>query len=186
MALNQYGISPQRTDTSDSTVNFLQSMNNLLSSGGAQAVGKGQADYGTGISDFAPAETYWQNILSGNKSEMESAIAPEKNDILSQYRARRKQIAATGSRSGGTNEATATSEYSQAGDIAALLQKLRPQAAKESSDIAGKIAQLGLSESGVGLESSTAALQGALAERGQDITKRGQNFNLFDTLIGLL
>jgi hypothetical protein len=140
---------------------------------GSANFGVGQAYLNEGMRDFSGPMEYFSQILSGNKSQMESAIAPEKNDILSQYRAKRKQLAASGSRSGGTNEAVAQSEFSQAGDVASLLQKLRPQAAAGESDIAGKIAQLGLSESEIGSQQWLASLQAAVGIRGQDFSLAG-------------
>lgn len=140
-----------------------------LTNRGNESFDSGQQAYQKGIQDFGPALDYWNSILSGNKAEMESSIAPEKNDILSQYRAKRKQLAATGSRSGGTNESVAQSEFSQAGDVASLLQKLRPQAAKESSGIAGQITEAGLKESDMGMQALAQMLQAGVAERGQTI-----------------
>ena len=148
-------------------------LNNL----GSTTSNFGESQYGQGIQDFGPALEYWDSIMSGDKSKMESAIAPEKSDILSQYRAKRKQLAATGSRSGGTNEAVAQSEFSQAGDVASLLQKLRPQAAKESSDIAGKIGQLGLQQEQLGNDQMFAALNAIMQGRGQDMQFAGGLIN---------
>jgi hypothetical protein len=141
-----------------------------LNQAGTNALGTGQASLNKGLSDFGPALDYWNKILSGNSAEMQNAIAPEKDNILASYRAKRKQLAATGSRSGGTNEATAQSEYSQAGDVAGLLQKLRPEAAKATSDIAGKEAQLGLGESEMGMSALSQLMQGGVAERGQTLS----------------
>jgi hypothetical protein len=184
--VDQYGIATPPGTGGNTMTNFLQSLQGVLSNQGQSVTQSGQQIFGQGVQDFAPAQSYWNSILSGNKSEMESAIAPEKADILSQYRARRKQLAATGARSGGTNEATAESEYSQAGEIAKLLQQLRPQAAKESAGIAGEKAKLGLAESGFGLESTSAGLNAALAQRGQNVQQQGQEFGLTETLLSAL
>jgi hypothetical protein len=181
---NSYGITDPPATGGNSATNFLQSLEGVLSNQGQGTFGQGQANYSAGVQDFAPAQDYWQSILSGNKAEMESAIAPEKSDILSQYRARRKQLAATGARSGGTNEATAQSEYSQAGDVAKLLQRLRPQAAEESAGIAGELAKLGLGETAAGAGETQTALNAALAQRGQNIQQQGMEFGLANTLIG--
>jgi hypothetical protein len=170
----------------NSMTNFLQSVEGALTQGGQASFGTGQQAFRSGINDFGPALNYWNEILSGNKSQMESAIAPEKSDILSQYRARRRQLAQTGSRSGGTNEATAQSEYSQAGDVAGLLQKLRPQAADKSAEIAGKIANLGLGESNLGLSAINDAISAALSQRGQNVQQQGQEFGLTESLISAL
>jgi hypothetical protein len=155
--------------TSNNTPNLSQAKDQLTNAGN-DLLTAGQGAYQQGLSDFGPALDYWNSILSGNKAQMENAIAPEKDDILSQYRAKRKQLAATGSRSGGTNESVAQSEFSQAGDVASLLQKLRPQAAKESSDIAGKIGSMGLQESDMGMQALAQMLQAGVTERGQTIS----------------
>jgi len=158
---------------------YMQSM-------GSANSGVGQAYLSEGMRDFSGPMEYFNQILSGNKSQMESAIAPEKNDILSQYRAKRKQLAASGSRSGGTNEAVAQSEFSQAGDVASLLQKLRPQAAAGDSEIAGKIAQLGLSESEMGSQQWMAALQAATNLSQQAVEKRGQDIGMVTSLANMM
>ena len=147
--------------TADELTQFLQGM-------GSNNYNFGQTYFSEGMRDFSGPMEYFSQILSGNKSQMESAIAPEKSDILSQYRAKRKHLAASCSLSCGTNEAVAQSEFSQAGDVASLLQKLRPQAAAGETDIASKIAQLGLSESEMGSQQWMAALQAAVTQRGQD------------------
>lgn len=159
----------QPTTGQGSLTNYLQSMTNLLGTQGQQTFTTGQQQYQQGLQDFGPSMDYWQKILSGNKAEMESAIAPEKEGILDRYRAARKKIAQTQARGGGTNEAVAQSEFAQAGDIAGLLQKLRPQAAAASAQEASQIAGLGLSESGLGLQQTFAALDAILTQRGQNI-----------------
>ena len=165
---------------------FLQSSENNLTNIGGGAFSGGQSTYQAGLNDFGPSQQYWNDILSGNKVSMESAIAPEKSDILSQYRARRKQLAQQGGRGGGTNEAVASSEFAQAGDVAGLLQKLRPQAAKESGGIAAQIANLGLGESGLGAQELNTAIQSALSQSQQDVEKRGQNMAFFSNLVSAL
>ena len=165
--------------TADELTQYLQGM-------GSANFGVGQAYLNEGMRDFSGPMEYFNQILSGNKSQMESAIAPEKNDILSQYRAKRKQLAASGSRSGGTNEAVAQSEFSQAGDVASLLQKLRPQAAAGESEIAGKIAQLGLSESEMGSQQWMAALQAATNLSQQAVEKRGQDIGMVTSLANMM
>ena len=184
--LASYGIAAPPSSGGNSMTNFLQSVEGALSTGGQATFGQGQQQYGQGIQDFGPALNYWNDILSGDKSKMEQAIAPEKSDILSQYRARRRNMAQLSSRSGGTNEAIASSEFAEAGDVSSLLQKLRPQAAKESSAIAGEIAKLGLGESQMGLSAINDAISAALSQRGQNVQQQGQEFGLAETLINAL
>ena len=183
--LASYGIAAPPT-TGNSMTAFLQSGEGALSKGGQATFGQGQQEFGQGIQDFGPALNYWNDILSGDKSKMEQAIAPEKEDILSQYRARRRNMAKLSSRSGGTNEAMASSEFSEAGDVSSLLQKLRPQAAKESSAIAGEIAKLGLGESQMGLSAINDSISAALSQRGQNVQQQGQEFGLAESLITAL
>jgi hypothetical protein len=156
-----------------------------LSGMGGAPYAEGQDTFKQGLADFGPSMKYFQDILSGNKSEMEAATGAEKSDILSQYRARRRQLA-RGQRGGGTNEAVASSEFEQAGDVAKLIQGLRPQAAKGSADIAGQVAGMGLKESELGQQSMFNALSAYLTERGQDVTVRGQNVNLAENLMTAL
>jgi hypothetical protein len=190
-SINSYGLvdtpvfQSGNNGQNDSMTATLASLNNLLQNRGAATANAGQATLAQGLEDFGPAKDYWSKILSGDQAEMESAIAPEKSDILSQYRARRRQMARTGSRSGGTNEATASAGYSQAGDIAGLLQKLRPQAAKATSDIASQESQFGLAESQQGNDQMLAALQSLSTERSQDIEQQGQAYQLGESFIGL-
>lgn len=165
---------------------FLQSLQNSLTASGEQAFGTGQAAFSEGLQDFAPAQAYWSDILSGNRSEMESAIAPEKASILDQYRARRRSRAQLGSRSGGTNEAETQSGYAQAGDIAALLQKLRPQAAQGTADVASSIAGLGVQESQIGNEQIFNALQAAISQRGQNLGQQATTLGFAGNLISAL
>jgi hypothetical protein len=178
--------SPLATEpvTGNSLTQYLRSMTNLFGTQGEQTFSSGQQQYQAGLQDFGPSMQYWQNILSGNKAEMESAIAPEKEGILERYRAARKKISQTGARGGGTNEAVAQSEFSQAGDTAKLLQQLRPQAAQQSAQIASQVANLGLNESNLGLTSLTAALQGILSERGQDINQQTSNLQMLSAGLG--
>lgn len=180
-----YGLNPEPIN-GDTLTKYLRSITNTLGSQGEQTFGTGQGVFGQGIKDFGPSMNYFNEILSGNKAQMESAVAPEKADILSQYRARRRNIAQQGARGGGTNEAVAASEFGEAGDVAKLLQRLRPEAAKESSDIAGKISQLGLSESQLGSEQMFAALSGLLQRRGQNIQEEALNYGLAENLISAL
>jgi hypothetical protein len=77
----------------------------------------------------------------------------------------------------------AQSEFSQAGDVASLLQKLRPQAAEGASQVAGKVLQAGVEESQIGSAQLFQALQGILSERGQDVNQ--QISNLGDLTAGL-
>jgi hypothetical protein len=175
MSTNAFSLAPEPI-SGDSLTQYLRSMTNSLGAAGSQTFGQGQNILAQGLQGLKAPMSYYSDILSGNKAEMESAIAPEKSDILSQYRARRKQLAA-GQRGGGTNEAVAESEFKQAGDVAALLQKLRPQAAAGEAQIAREVAGLGIQESHMGDEQLFQALGGLLARRGQNVSQDMSNWS---------
>jgi len=139
---------------------------NMLSQSGTESKAAGGATFATGMAAEGAPLKYYQDLLSGDRSRMESAIAPEKSEILAQYRARRRQLA-RGQRGGGTNEAVAESGFAQSGDIAGLLAKLRPEAAKGSAEIAGQMAGMGLQQQQIGSNELMAALSATVQERGQ-------------------
>jgi hypothetical protein len=191
-------LAPEGLDRGqDSLTQFLRSMTNLLGQQGQQTFAQGQKTAGTGegvlksslpalrqsLQGLASPEQYYQNILSGDKAAMEQAVAPETSSILDQYRGKRAQMAKLGPRGGGTAEAVAGSQFGQAGDVAKVLQTARPQAAQGAQQVAGQraqtggaiagvgaqLGQLGLGESGQGMQQLAQTLQGLLARRGQDM-----------------
>jgi hypothetical protein len=175
----------------------LASITNFLPNQGLQQEQFGQGVIGAGLSAdqaalgaFSAPLAYYSKILGGNAAEMESAVAPERKSILDQYRAARKKTAALSPRSGGTNEATAASDYSQAGDVAALLQKLRPQAAAGETaaaqgiaGVAANEAEIGVKEQALGQANIFQTLQSLLTQRGQNVSK--DISNLGDLTSGL-
>ena len=167
-------LAPEQTTGQDSLTTYLRSLTNSLGTSGSNVFTQGQGTVQAGVAGLQWPMNYYSSILSGNKAEMESAIAPEKSDILSQYRARRRQLA-KGQRGGGTNEAVASSEFAEAGDISALLQKLRPQAAAGEAQVAGQVAGLGIEESRLGNEQLFQALAGLLSRRGQNTSTDNAN-----------
>lgn len=200
-------LAPEGIDKSqDSLTQYLRSLTNMLGAEGKTAYGAGQKTLGAGenitasslpvlrqaAAGLAGPEQYYNRLLSGDKAEMEAAVAPETSSILDQYRGKRSQMAKLGPRSGGTNEALAGSQFAQAGDVARTLQGVRPKAAEGAAGIAGAkagigkdiagvgegLAGLGLSESGLGIGQLTSALQGLLSRRGQNLDERGQNMEM--------
>jgi len=191
------GLAPEGIDSSqDSLTQYMRSLTNMLGQQGQATFGQGQQGYGAGqktlegaiptlkqsLQGLAAPEQYYQNLLSGDKAAMESAVAPETSSILDQYRGKRSQMAKLGPRGGGTNEAIAGSQFGQAGDVAKVLQTVRPQAAqgaqgvsqaratigKGIADVGATQGELGLKESGQGLQQLSDALQGLLQRRGQN------------------
>jgi hypothetical protein len=175
---SQYGSLAPEPIENDTLTKFLNSITNMGAQQGSDVFSAGQGAYQKGMQGFDPAMQYWQSILSGNKSEMESAVAPEKESIMDRYRATKKGLAKRGSRSGGTNEAVASAGFSEAGDIGRMFQTLRPQAAKESAGLADSYAKLGLAEQGIGLQEFMGVMQGLLQRRGQNIGQETANLGM--------
>ena len=211
---NTTGFAGEGLDKSqDSLTQALRSLTNLLGAGGPKDIAEGRNATRTGqnilasglpvqrqaLAGLASPEQYYQRLLSGDKAEMEAAVAPETTSILDQYRGKRKQMAGLGSRSGGTNEAVAGSNFGQAADVAKVLQSARPQAAQGAQQVAGaqagigqgisgtgaQLGQLGLSESSQGLQQLQAALQGLLQRREQNMGI-GSTGNKFQQYAGVL
>ncbi len=208
------GLAPEGINKSqDSLTQYLRSLTNMLGGGGKADVaeGRGTARTGEGVlkaglpamsqalQGLAAPEQYYRSLLGGDKAAMESAVAPETSSILDQYRGKRSQMAKLGPRSGGTGEAIAGSQFGQIGDVSKVLQSVRPQAAKGATDVAGaragigqgigqmgaQLAQLGLGESGQGLQQLLGALQGLMQRREQDmgIGSTGSKFQQYGSVL---
>lgn len=117
------------------------------------ALPTGENLFSEGSSTLSQPLAYWQNLLSGNRSSMLAATAPENNAALSSEDAARRQLAATGTARGGG----IAGQNVQAGDqtraaIQNNLFKQRGEAAKNVAQIgetqlSDAINQLGLGES---------------------------------------
>jgi len=179
MSTQAFSLAPEPI-SGDSLTQYLRSLTDSLGSSGGSTFQAGQNIFQQGVQSFAAPLQYYQDILSGDKSKMEAATATEKSDILSQYRARRRQQA-SGPRGGGTNAAVASSEYAEAGDVAGLLGKLRPQAAAGEAGIASEIAGLGAKESALGNEQLFQALSGLMSRRGQNVSQDQSNLGFLSS-----
>jgi hypothetical protein len=74
---------------------------------------------------------YWSSILSGNRGQMTSAMAPEASRIGEGYRAAGQASAALNPRGGPSTNFLAEQPYQQQRDISTLFQQARPQAAQQ-------------------------------------------------------
>jgi hypothetical protein len=162
----------------DSLTQMLRSMSNLTATKGKEALGAGMSDYGKGLSLFDQPEKFWSTLLSGNRDAIADQMAPEASTIVSQYDAGRKAVSEFGARGGGKNSTLAELPTKQAGDIGKLMQGLRPEAAKQLSNIAQVLASLGLSQEQIGTALFSQTIQNLLGRRGQNIAESGQNKEL--------
>lgn len=97
-----------------------------------------------------PVIDYWSRLLSGNRGEMTSVLAPELNQIADNYRAAQMASANLTPRGGGRASLMQALPFQQARDVSTLLQTLRPQAAQglgqtvgQLGGLAGQIGSLG-------------------------------------------
>jgi hypothetical protein len=102
-----------------------------------------------------PAD-YYGGILSGNRANMMSAMAPEITTINNQANQARHQLATMGPMGGGRASAMAQLPMQTAGQIGTMFQQARPQAAQGLLNVGNAQGNLG------GLQGSIAAQQGAL------------------------
>ena len=93
---------------------------------------------------------YFSKLLSGDRQEMLQVVAPEVNAIRGQGATGRRALSQFAPRGGGTTSALAEEPFRESGAITDLLNKVRPEAAKGLTDIAGILGRLGTSEMDLG------------------------------------
>lgn len=131
----------------------------------------------TGLGDLSTSDDYWKKLLSGDRTTMAQAVAPEQNAVQTQSDAGRADAARTGTaRTGGTAGATQTAHDATMAKVDNLLFSARPTAATQVADIGKSEAGIGLGEAGVGQSELNNALGfGNLAERSaSDLTSNAR------------
>lgn len=123
----------------------------------------GTATTKAGTDAMSSSLGYWQKLMSGNRTTMQQAVAPETNATLSGADAQKRQLAATGTaRGGGVAGVEQQQKDATMAKVDNLLFGARPEAAKESSKIGGDLARVGTSQTSnainaLGLGEETAA-----------------------------
>ena len=87
--------------------------------------------YDMGLPATQQPMNYWSSILSGDRSKMTSALAPEINRIGEGYQAASQASAALNPRGGPTPDFLANAPYQQQRDVSTLMQQARPGAATQ-------------------------------------------------------
>lgn len=108
-------------------------------------------------------QKFWQGILGGG-TEAQAAIAPEKNQILSQFDTGKRAIAEKGARGGGTTAASGEAEFGAAGQLMNLLFGARTEAGNQLKDVASILGSLG-TQGGAQASSSASNILGYSANR---------------------
>jgi hypothetical protein len=122
----------------------------------AQSTAKtGASTTAQGVSDIGSASGYFKKLLSGDRSQMLQAEAPEIASVQSQSDAQKRQLATSGTARGGgvagTNQQRASDTMAK---VDQLLFGVRPGAASE-------VGKLGQATAGIGLGETNAALGAA-------------------------
>jgi hypothetical protein len=105
----------------------------------------GEKAFNTGQRDLGKSTDYWSKLIGGDKKELASAIEPERSTMGKAFEAGRKSIAEFGPRGGGTSAAIAESKFQEAGELGKMVSA-------KKTDAAGKMAEVGMSESKLGAD----------------------------------
>jgi hypothetical protein len=176
----------------NSLTQFLRSLTNFMGTTGESTFGTGsnilQAGLGitkAGLQTISGDPlTYWTRLLSGDQQAITEAMAPEAAAISSQYGAAERSASML-PRGGFRSATLAELPFQKATAIGNEALKLRPEAAKQVTEI-GKllsafgisVGDLGLGEQGIGQGLLGQTLQGLLARRGQNIQETGNVMNM--------
>src|SRR5947208_1730502 len=95
----------------------------------------GVSDLRGGRLGLGESAKYYEGILSGDRQKALETVAPEAGSILSAYDTAKRAASEFSPRGGGRNAALQELPYRESGDITSLLQKVRPEAAKELTAI---------------------------------------------------
>lgn len=119
-----------------------------------------------GRTSVAAPQQYWQRILSGDRGEMTSAIAPEIADINDRYDRTFQSTRELYPRGGGTTAQASSLPFEKARAITSLYQALRPDAAKNLATLGTNQTSLGsgLLNNSTGVGSSILGYEGGRRE----------------------
>lgn len=150
---------------------------------GTDLTGKGATDVTRGQQDTEKASRYYSDILSGDSSKILQAVAPEINTIGKQTDQAKSTIARSGDRTGGTSskfQDLVTSVPAAAGNVVA---NARQGAAGGVQQTGAQFTNAGLSETGLGLNSLSAAEGTASDLRSGAITSRQVSQKIHDEAV---
>jgi hypothetical protein len=114
-----------------------------------------QSTLPTATSGLESSLSFFQTLLSGNRNAIAAEVAPDVENIETQYDTAQKANAEFAPRGGGATAAQEESRFQEAASIAPLFTQARETGATGAASVSDMIAQLGLGE--LGVSSSTAA-----------------------------
>jgi hypothetical protein len=167
------GGSSYKTDRSMELAGF-KDLSNIFNYGmqqGGQAIGAGQQNLGA-------AGNYYQQLLSGNRSAVSAAVAPETNAIRSATDASKRQIATSGSaRGGGVNSTNQQVNDKSTAAVDNAIFAARPAAAQGATQVGGT--ELNAGTNLIGEAANSGANLTDLAEKA-----RGQDYKINQDMVG--
>jgi hypothetical protein len=159
---------------------------------GTTTTGQGIADLQASKLPLNQSTAYWSSLLSGNRSTLEQAVAPEAGAVRSSADAAARQAAAMGTaRGGGVNAASQQREDETRARIDQYIFGVRPTAASQLAANAGEAAKIGAAEGALGTSILSEALGfgelGYSAEAtmaGQASSARASDFAINQQIVG--
>lgn len=155
------------------------SMASLAGGTGVNTINAGGTQTGAGEGDLNTVSSYFKNLLSGNPSQVNAAVAPQVDAIHSQFSQIKNMFQTNQQRGGGTTSTLASLPTKEQGQIEGLTQSAETSAAGQLGQIGGQEAQIGLGEEGVGANLINAAT-------GSATQLQGQEFSLMGNVLGAL
>jgi hypothetical protein len=145
------GSSSAKTDRGQQLAGqgMLQNVYNFALPNAEAGAKTGQQTTAAGLSGLDQAKAYWQKLLSGNRTSMTQAVAPEANAARAESDATARQTSTMGTaRGGGTGAGGQERDTELMAKVDNLLFGVRPAAAGQVADVSGKEAGIGLGQSG--------------------------------------
>lgn len=176
------GVAP----TQDSGTQFFRTLANRTAQQGVGNEDKGAAGIDSAEGNLQKVLDYYQRLLSGDRSEVESAIGPEVDQISTQFDNIRKMLSQNGARGGGTASTLATLPQQQTAQVSDLINKSRRGAAEGLSKASGQQADIAKFLSTLGAGQLDSATQEELAKLGINLGERGQNTSMFNNAVSAL
>lgn len=171
----------------------MRSIQNWLSTTGADTYGQGRDTTSTGLQGFGeagdstrtamgstgtamdttgkalntlmPAQDYWQKLLSGDKATQLQAVAPGASQAAANYASAARGVEQNQARGGYAGVLGAGLPQAQAREVNNMIYALQPQAAQALNTIAGTQGQIGGVQNNIaGTQGQIGGIQGQLAQ----------------------
>lgn len=166
----------KNTDQAQDALNMTQQSQREATAGGKNLLA-------LGTTTTQPVLNYWSSILSGNRGQMASALAPEASQISHGYQQAANTSAALMPRGGPSASFLGELPFQQQRDVSSLFQSARPQAASQLGGLGMNLLSHGTNL----IQASTGAGRGILEQQQQQKlleAERGKSIGagLFDIL----